>query len=366
MKKNILYILYIILAAVILAMTYACSPTGIQRERFITFTPDSLTVIPDSNNQASINLQVNIPKHYFSKRSRLFIIPVLRDSDSTIAEYKPLVLDAPIYSKKAERKWVLEHIADPYATVAQKVKDSRKAFTTHYSDTLQLPASMRQGQLMALVSADGCGTCQAISHAKMADIHRPEPVKRDFQQEVQQEVVARPEIKEGMGIVHLQFAINQYDIDLKMGNNEAELNRMLSDIAPILSDSLADLKSLTICGLASADGFLKFNTALARNRANAAKDWLIAHLEHGEKLSKLASITSRPEGWQPVLDAMSADGNADSIQVKRILTQYAAYDDDIQEKYIRRLPIWNIIKEKYLPKDRKVVYRYTYTIGKKE
>lgn len=60
-------------------------------------------LMPDSSNQAALNLQVHIPKHYFSKRSRLFVIPVLTDSDSIVAKYKPIVLDAPIYRRKMER-----------------------------------------------------------------------------------------------------------------------------------------------------------------------------------------------------------------------------------------------------------------------
>ena len=361
--KKILYALYVIIVGIATALIVcSCSTQGIEKGRLITFSPDSLSLTPDSANRLAINMKVNIPKRYFSKRSRLFIVPMLRDGDSTIAEYKPLVLDAPIYSKKMERKWVLDSIVDPYKAVAQQVKDSRKAFTIDYTDTLLLPASLQQGQLMALVSADGCGSCQGISHAKMADIYRPKIEKRLHLNWMQHVFEIKPKIRKGEGVAHLQFVINKYDINLKMGNNEQELNHMLSDISPILSDSLATINSLSIYGMASADGSLKFNTPLARNRANSAKQWLMAHLENGDKLNKIIRIGSRPEGWQPVLDAMTADGNADSVQVKRILTQYAAYNDDVQEKYIRRLPIWNLIKQKYLQKDRKVEYTYSYVV----
>lgn len=361
--KKILYAVYFIIVGIATALVVcSCSTQGIERGRLITFSPDSLTLKADSANQLALNVKVNIPKHYFSKRSRLFIIPVLRDSDSTLAEYKPLVLDAPIYSKKTERKWVLDSIVDPYKEVAQKVKNNRKAFTVNYMDTLKLPANVQQAKLIALVSADGCGTCQGISHTKIADIYRPKIEKRLHLNWMQQAFEIKPKIRKGEGVAHLQFVINKYDINLKMGNNEQELKHMLSDIAPIMSDSLATLNSLSIYGMASADGSLKFNTPLARNRANSAKQWLMAHLENGEMLNKIIKIGSRPEGWKPVLDAMTADGNADSIQVKRILDQYAAYNDDVQEKYIRRLPIWSLIRQKYLQKDRKVEYTYSYVV----
>ena len=59
---------------------------------------------------------------------------------------------------------------------------------------------------------------------------------------------------------------------------------------------------------------------------------------------------------------MVAAGDADSTMVKNILTRYANFNDDVQERYIRRLPIWNNIKKKYLQKSRSVEYTYTYII----
>lgn len=231
-----------------------------------------------------------------------------------------------------------------------------------YNDTFTLPANFHKGSLVAVASADGCGECRAISHTKIADVFRPEIKKQLHLNWMMHTFEIKPKIREGKGVARLEFAINKYDINLKMSNNQAELDHMLSDIAPVLSDSLATLTSLGIYGLASADGPLKFNTPLSRNRANSALKWLLAHIENGDKVKKIARIGSRPEGWQPVLDAMVAAGDADSTMVKNILTRYANFNDDVQERYIRRLPIWNSIKNKYLQKSRSVEYTYTYII----
>ena len=56
---------------------------------------------------------------------------------------------------------------------------------------------------------------------------------------------------------------------------------------------------------------------------------------------------------------MTAAGDKDSVMVKDILEKYADSNDDVQERYIRRLPCWNTIKARYLQKDRKVEYVYT-------
>lgn len=179
---------------------------------------------------------------------------------------------------------------------------------------------------------------------------------------IEPEFVIRPKVMQGKGVAKLQFAINKHDINLTMGNNRVELERMVETIAPVLSDSLATLNSLTISGMASADGSLPFNTALAERRAQSARKWLIAQLKADSRVSKIMRTGSRPEGWGPVLQAMVADGNADSAAVKNILEKYAGSNDDVQERHIRRLPCWKDIKNRYLQKDRKVEYVYTYTL----
>ena len=362
MKLKIAYLAIAGIGLALLTVMSSCSKQNIVSDKKITCTPDSFMLLPDSSNQAALNLQVHIPKHYFSKRSRLFVIPVLTDSDSIVAKYKPIVLDAPIYRRKMERKWILDSIADPYDSIAQRVTNTKVDLSVLYNDTITLPANFHKGSLVAVASADGCGECRAISHTKIADVFRPEIKKQLHLNWMMHTFEIKPKIREGKGVARLEFVINKYDINLKMSNNQAELDHMLSDIAPVLSDSLATLTSLGIYGLASADGPLKFNTPLSRNRANSALKWLLAHIENGDKVKKIARIGSRPEGWQPVLDAMVAAGDADSTMVKNILTRYANFNDDVQERYIRRLPIWNSIKKKYLQKSRSVEYTYTYII----
>ena len=114
--------------------------------------------------------------------------------------------------------------------------------------------------------------------------------------------------------------------------------------------------------MASADGSYAFNTTLSRNRANSAKNWLVDQLHISASQASRFSVGSRPEGWMPVLQAMIADGHPDSLKVREILDKYNAENDDVAERYIRRLSCWNDIKNNYLQKDRQGRIRiYIYT-----
>ena len=115
MKQNVKYIGWIFASAgLILA-------NGCASHKAITTSPASCVLVPDTASMACLDVQFHIPDHYFSKRSRLVISPQLVVGDTVLDEFAPLVLDAPIYSKKKHRKEVLHGYQDPYAAQAIKV-----------------------------------------------------------------------------------------------------------------------------------------------------------------------------------------------------------------------------------------------------
>lgn len=364
MKQNLQYLSLFLVAWGALA---ACSTAKRQAEKVVSTTPAPYVLTPDSINRVSLDMCFHIPAHYMSGRSRLFITPQLVKGDTVQDEYFPLVVDAPIYSKKMERQKILDAYNDPYEEVAVKLNSVSRSFSLPYKNRLQLPENLDEGRVVAVISSDGCGECSGIDTIDVAAISNPVTLMPDVKEVLQltwiePQFVVRPKIREGKGVAHLQFVINKSDINLSMGNNQEELEQMLHTLGPILEDSLATVTSLTIAGMASADGSFAFNTTLARNRAASARQWLINQLDIRPEVQQLISISSRPEGWEPVLAAMTADGNPDSAAVKKILEEYNIGNDDVQEYHIRRLSCWNKIKSSYLQKDRKVEYVYTYTM----
>lgn len=352
----------ITLAAATLALLAGCAAG----RKTVTVSPSPCVLTPDSADRIQMDILFRIPRDYFSKRSRIVITPQLVVDDTVREEYLPLVLDAPIYKKKKERLEKLEGYTDPYADRIVQTDPTTDVFELPYREGVQLPTGTDNARIVGVVSTDGCGECTGIDTIELASVSNPATlidVKKSLDLVwMEPEFVIRPKVVEGKGVANLQFAINRYDINLTMGRNREEMEKMMSTLAPILQDSLATLTSLDIYGMASADGSLAFNTTLARNRAESAKKWLVTQLSIRPEVQRIITVGSRPEGWQPVLDAMTADGNPDSVAVKTIIERYAGSNDDVQERYIRRLPVWNRIKANYLQKDRKVEYVYTYTL----
>lgn len=354
--------IYLIGAAISLLALAGCGTTGTGKQIYVS--PSAAVVTPDSMNQVNVDAEILVPGKAFTKRSRLIILPQVLKKDTLLAEGTPIVLDAPVFSKKNERRILLDGYRDSLAGVSQKV-DNRETHTLAYKESLPLNVPSANGaRVIGVVTTDGCGECSAVDTLLLASVSDPvslldtKRLKLDW---IEPEFVIRPKIVEGRGEAHLQFAMNKYDINMKLGRNETEMNGMLGALEKILADSLATLNKVGIYGMASADGSFAFNTTLARNRASSAKTWLLSRL--GEDIKVPFSIGSRPEGWMPVLNAMTVDGHPDSLKVKEIIERYKDQEnDDTAERYIRRLSCWSDIRARYLQSDRKVEYVYTYTL----
>ena len=354
-----------LLAASVAVLAGCASRKAVQQG--VGITPAPVAVFPDSANRLKLDVKFHVPEHYFSRRNRLIITPQFIAGKGTV-DFAAAVVDAPAYTKKQMRKQVLEGLTDPLAAGAIRQQRAGQAVELAYSDSVLLPFEATDGRIIAIVSKNGCGECTGVDTVDIGTVSNPvtliEPEKGLELSWQEPEFVIRPKIMEGRGTANLQFKINKYDIDLALGHNREEMEKMTNTLRPILDDTLATLKGLAITGLASADGSLALNTRLARNRAASARAWLVDHLKGTRTVLSARMITadSRPEGWMPVVAAMAADGNADSVKVKAILDKYADSNDDVQESYIRRLDCWEDIREKYLQKDRKVEYVYNYTI----
>lgn len=244
-------------------------------------------------------------------------------------------------------------------SLSSRARTVRTRETIPYSATIILPENTCTAKISAAIATYGCGKCIAMDTVDMAYVSDLSTLAGiSFLLACSRpEFAIRPKKMRGQGEAMLHFEINSDDIDLSLGNNRHEMNRMLETLKRIADDSLAVIEKIIICGAASADGRYAFNRDLAHRRAESAKRWLAARSGLAERIETGAG----PEGWRPVLEAMVADGTPDSTRIRILIGRYGD-DDDAAERHIRRLTCWPEIRSKYLPSDRRVRYEYTYTV----
>lgn len=333
-------------------------------ERPITTTPAPCVLAPDRYGKATMKVDVTIPSGFMTKRMRLCITPQLMTGERILETYSPILLEGSIYKKKQERNETFGHY-DKKDFSHSAVINVSKPYTFQIDQAVILPKDVQTARVVGIVTSDGCGRCETYGELDLARLSSPltllPELKLQTMWDETQKTVA-PKIFNGKEEARLQFEINKSDINLALGSNRSELERVKSKLTPVIKDPYSTLNSLSITGMASADGPLKFNTKLSRDRAQSASDWLESVITFPAKAARKIRVSSRPEGWAPVLDAMEADNHPDASKVARILEKYGDKDDDVAEKYIRELKCWNDIAANYLAKDRKVEFEYTYTV----
>ena len=96
---------YLIWAGCLWLGVAGCASSGMSKK--VVVTPVR-TLIPDSMSTVGVDVNIHIPAKTFTGRTRLIVVPQLLQKDSMLAEYTPMVFDAPIYSKKMNRRVLLD------------------------------------------------------------------------------------------------------------------------------------------------------------------------------------------------------------------------------------------------------------------
>ena len=278
--------------------------------------------------------------------------------------YEPVAVDAPVYAKKIYRKKVLEGYVDSLSGQVVRADRWSELMEIPYETRVAVPEGWDDAYIDALVSVEGCASCGIIDTLFVAKLRQSEPVDTFSLQWIRPTLAKRPKVMEGKGIAVLQFTINRSDIDGSLGDNRAELEKMAKTYARFWKIRWRAYTPYTSSGMASADRPFGSTRTLRTERAVAAGRWLQDRMAIAPEMKERILADVRPEGWEPVLEAMRQAGDPDAADVEAILERYPAdsNNDDVQEREIRRLSCWERIRTNYLQRDRKVEYRYTYTL----
>ena len=104
--------------------------------------------------------------------------------------------------------------------------------------------------------------------------------------------------------VKIYFRQGSSVLDLSIGNNQSELNRIAERLSACYADSLCQFDNVLVVGGASPEGGIQLNKRLSERRANALFDYL----SHCGSLSvKGTNFVYLGKDWQGLLDLVKAD-----------------------------------------------------------
>lgn len=160
----------------------------------------------------------------------------------------------------------------------------------------------------------------------------------------------------------IHYAINSSTASPEMDQNGEELKRLDSFFSELKQDTLRHVTSIAITGYASPDGTTKYNTELARRRAQQLSTWLCNH--YGIKGVDI-TITSHVVPWSATTEAIEHSSLKDSDKlVKLVNSGQAPMVIDNQLK--GEANAWAWLKDDILPDMRRAVITVAYTEDRME
>lgn len=171
-----------------------------------------------------------------------------------------------------------------------------------------------------------------------------------------------PQLMDDRDEMHLKFPLGRADLDLHDSATVADLTLLKKKLKEIESNQDAQLSAFEINGSASPEGRYDRNVQLAAKRMEVAMKNILSVLTEGTRENIKPKQNSTVEGWQAVADLMAKDSmTAQAAEIRSIVNKYP-HSISQQGWKIARLPFYNVVATGYLPRLRKVEYRYFFKI----
>lgn len=317
-------------------------------------------------NYLHIKTHVKMPHNLFSTSSRLIVQPMVYNVTRKQINYlRPIIYDGWRYAVTQERMLDYNRMKDPLTPNVQIKKTSTRkdnvitiidsVYVQHPKDDFRCDLLMSIENYNRIVYGDTAtiarGVVNPLRFLELSlgglyvtdSAYLPTP---DLQ------------LRDTNGNVNFSFKVNQDKLDLDLGDNRAELEKLLVQIREIEQDPNSTLKSFTISGTASPEGPYKFNLNLANRRMNSAMTTIFDNLDPSTRRNAKLEAEADVEPWSSVVEMLRADSLLEEATAIDEIIDRNPTNRDRQSYLIARLPFFGKVKDNYLPQLRRVAYRF--------
>ena len=312
---------------------------------------------------------VTIPHQIFSSNVRMIIQPAFYNVTKRTMHYlKPTVFDGFRYDITQRRMYDWDSDKDPlheYVTV--KRTGGRTDDTVYLVDSLYVDNPKNDFLCVVMSSMENYN---GIIYSDTSQIARGSinPLRLlaysiDGVPFTDENFIPRAELqkREANGEVKLEFRVGKADLDLSLGDNAAEMEKMLAEFRTIQDDPDMTLRGFEIIGTASPEGSYDANKALAARRTKAALNKILSEVPAYARKSAYTESKANVATWDQVADLLRADGRNEEADAVMKIVDANSRDISRQSYLMRRLPFYSLLTEKYLPRLRKVEYHIVST-----
>lgn len=175
------------------------------------------------------------------------------------------------------------------------------------------------------------------------------------------------------------FGVNHTEVNLSLGNNEAELNRLKENLSDLMSNRIYEMDSIIVTSSSSPEGSFNINRRLSQSRSesiskylnkciNAFQDSLDAeqgfmvdldgNIVHYERVKIPFVSRSIPENWTGLDYLIEEDDSLTDVQKAAYRELADIKDLDKREDRMKKLDYYNYLKNDLYPRLRKVRFDF--------
>lgn len=328
------------------------------------FSPSEMEVV---KNHVFLKTRYKIPDKLFFKDSRIVMQPYLMNyTRKTQKAYTPIVYDGVNYDILIKRGNVCGDMREKeyYSKFAKVIGSDDIKEMVNYADSCEIAdINDKYATEVYIKISTFCKDEYRDTVVIAQGIVFP---MRNFQfdgisYDLDNSYAPKQEILNfnEKGLLNLKFRPSEYKINENDGTNARELSRLRETLLHIDRDTTKTLTYLSVKGFTSPDGSFEQNEFLSKKRIRSAVEAITKVLSSDALQKVKIEYDGIVVPWDSVYGEMVKDSIPEAEELKILLKRARGKHDEVSWGY-RRLKCANLIRDKYLPKFRKVEYVYKY------
>ncbi len=332
--------------------------------------------IPNScGNRLNFEYMFPLSAEQVDVKSRIIIKPVVTvlETGDTLGFLEPFVKDGVEFIKPNERRLGFDIKRDPL----YEYRDSIIGIMYHSHQKDSIPISFElypiERKLHYRVTADMVYGMNQKTPYRVDSICLAEGYVRDPMRFLDYDMIEKPmersryartrraQLSKDQERMNLTFLVGEAKLDPSDTTNVAQLEKLKRNLSRYMGAD-AGITGAIIHGSASPEGGIVTNERLCKERAEYLRKELYAFpaLENARRSGEIKT-TAKVASWERVADELVADSLVAEAELVRTVLQMT-HDSRRQEEHIRKLPCWEVIEKRILPKLRYVDIEYFYYI----
>lgn len=323
-----------------------------------------------------IRTRVRVPSEIFNANTRLVVQPVLTDvSDKRSTLMRPLIFDGEEYNLTQLRMYDYKlegrDPLAPYIKVRSKATRERNVEDKNdiigYADSIYVQdvthdfscdVFMALEDYQKIFYRDTTTIARGTVNPLRFLTYKFDPLRLTDQAYIPQ---VEKQLRDTQGEINLLFPIGKSALDLSLGNNRAELDKLNLQLDSLSSGRGTILQRFDITGTASPDGPYAANQKLAGRRMQSALDYIISRLNSETRQHLEVGSQAKVASWDEVAELMRADSLiAEAGIVESITRRFKT--TDAQGRELKRSGLYKKILDEYCPRLRRVEYQLQYSV----